>query len=105
MDQSLGIFVSYSFRHMFNKIEMPISAIRQLYVQFSMTICTITPTVYSTHRSNFSYRHLYLLHSTLADCYMLLFNYTITSYIYIFVYYITLEFHYNPIEREFDKDG
>ncbi len=55
MNQSLGIFVSYSFKHMFNKIEMPIFAIRQLYVQFSMTICTIFPTVYTTHQSSLRY--------------------------------------------------
>ncbi len=104
MDHSLGIFVSYSFRHVHNKAEMPMFAIRQLYVQFSMTIFPVSPTVYTTHRSIYSNIRLYLIHSMLADSYMLLFNYTVASYIYRYVYYAALESHYNTIEREFDKD-
>ena len=103
MKQSLGIFVSYSFRHMFNKIEMPIFAIRRLYVQFSMTICAIFPTVYNTQRSNFSYSHLYLLHSMLTDWYMLLFNYTITSCIcilYLHLNSITILLKENSIKMD-----
>jgi hypothetical protein len=45
MDYSLGKFVFYSFRHMHIAPEMPMCTIRQLYVQFTMTIISTSPTV------------------------------------------------------------
>lgn len=82
MIHSLGIFVSYSSKK--KKNEMANLAIRQSYVQFSMTIffhlsqcvCVCIPLI---DRSNVVDSYLYLLHSTLTNWYMLLFNHTITS--------------------------
>jgi hypothetical protein len=46
MDYSLGKFISYySPRHMHIETKMPMFTIRQLYVQFTMTIINTFPTV------------------------------------------------------------
>jgi hypothetical protein len=100
IDCSLGKFISYSFRHMYNETEMPMFAIRQSYVQFSMTIFIVYPAVYITHQSSFSNTRLHLIHSMWEDRYMLLFNY----YYIIYIHYISLESDYNIIEREFNRE-
>ena len=81
---------------------MSMFAIRQLYVQFSMTIFIISPTVYTTQQSNLSDSYLYLIHGTLADWYMLLFNFTIASYMYTILYLNSITI---PLKENFDKAG